>query len=59
MLRIDNLDATVADKAILKGISPAMNEGEVHAIMGPNGYEIEIWIEHTPPRGASVGEGRP
>ncbi|MCA1660503.1 MAG: ATP-binding cassette domain-containing protein, partial [Verrucomicrobiaceae bacterium] len=37
MLKIDNLHATVADKAILKGISLAVNAGEVHAIMGPNG----------------------
>jgi Fe-S cluster assembly ATP-binding protein len=37
MLRIDNLTANVADKQILKGISLAVNPGEVHAIMGPNG----------------------
>ncbi|HYJ30915.1 MAG TPA: Fe-S cluster assembly ATPase SufC [Allosphingosinicella sp.] len=37
MLRIENLHATVADKAILKGIGLAVNAGEVHAIMGPNG----------------------
>src|SRR3954470_21527007 len=37
MLRIDNLDATVAGKTILNGLSLAVNAGEVHAIMGPNG----------------------
>jgi len=37
MLHIDNLHATVADKAILKGLSLTINAGEVHAIMGPNG----------------------
>jgi Fe-S cluster assembly ATP-binding protein len=37
MLKIENLHATVADKAILKGISLEVGAGEVHAIMGPNG----------------------
>jgi Fe-S cluster assembly ATP-binding protein len=37
MLTITDLHATVADKPILKGLSLAINAGEVHAIMGPNG----------------------
>lgn len=37
MLKIENLHATVAGKAILKGLSLTVNAGEVHAIMGPNG----------------------
>ncbi len=37
MLKIENLHASVEDKAILKGLSLAVNAGEVHAIMGPNG----------------------
>lgn len=37
MLKIDNLHASVEEKAILKGLSLDVPAGEVHAIMGPNG----------------------
>ena len=37
MLKITNLHATVADKAILNGVSLDVPTDEVHAIMGPNG----------------------
>ena len=37
MLQIENLHARVAGKEILRGLSLAVNPGEVHAIMGPNG----------------------
>ncbi|EPR72482.1 Iron-sulfur cluster assembly ATPase protein SufC [Winogradskyella psychrotolerans RS-3] len=37
MLKINNLHASIEDKAILKGINLEVKAGEVHAIMGPNG----------------------
>lgn len=37
MLQIDNLQAEIDGKPILKGLSLTVNAGEVHAIMGPNG----------------------
>lgn len=37
MLHIENLQASIGEKEILKGINLTINAGEVHAIMGPNG----------------------
>ena len=37
MIKINNLQARVEDKEILKGINLEVNRGEIHAIMGPNG----------------------
>src|SRR5271157_3582724 len=37
MLKIRDLNVSVEDKAILRGINLKVNKGEVHAIMGPNG----------------------
>lgn len=37
MLTINNLQASIEGKEILKGLNLKVNPGEVHAIMGPNG----------------------
>jgi Fe-S cluster assembly ATP-binding protein len=37
MLSIKNLEASVEDKQILKGLNLEVKAGEIHAIMGPNG----------------------
>lgn len=37
MLKIQNLQARVEDKEILKGLNLEVKPGEIHAIMGPNG----------------------
>src|SRR5690606_19775679 len=37
MLDINNLQASIEDKQILKGLNLQVKPGEVHAIMGPNG----------------------
>lgn len=37
MLNINNLQASIGDKEILKGLNLEVKAGEVHAIMGPNG----------------------
>ncbi len=37
MLKIENLQARIEEKEILKGINLDIKPGEIHAIMGPNG----------------------
>ncbi|MBD3754521.1 MAG: Fe-S cluster assembly ATPase SufC [Gammaproteobacteria bacterium] len=37
MLKVENLQAQVEEKQILKGLNLQVKPGEVHAIMGPNG----------------------
>ncbi len=37
MLKIQDLQARVEDKEILKGLNLEVKPGEIHAIMGPNG----------------------
>ena len=36
LLEIEDLHARVGDKEVIKGLNLTINEGEVHAIMGPN-----------------------
>jgi Fe-S cluster assembly ATP-binding protein len=36
-LEIKNLHVSIEDKAILKGVTLTIKQGEIHAIMGPNG----------------------
>jgi len=37
LLEIKNLHVSINDKEILKGVNLTVNQGEIHAIMGPNG----------------------
>ena len=37
LLNVSDLQASVAEQSILKGLNLTVNPGEVHAIMGPNG----------------------
>lgn len=37
LLQIKNLHVSIQGKEIIKGITLSINEGEIHAIMGPNG----------------------
>ena len=42
MLEVKNLHATIAGKEILRGINLTIKDGEIHAIMGPFQYPVEI-----------------
>ena len=37
IMKIENLQAKIGDKEILKGLNLELEPGKVHAIMGPNG----------------------
>ena len=37
VLKVNHIDASVEDKAILHGVDLTINEGETHVLMGPNG----------------------
>jgi Fe-S cluster assembly ATP-binding protein len=37
LLEVNNLQVSVGDKSILKGLNLTLRAGEVHALMGPNG----------------------
>ncbi len=37
LLKVENLQAQIDEKQILKGLNLEVKAGEVHAIMGPNG----------------------
>ena len=37
MLKIENLSLKVEDKELLNNFNLEIKEGEIHAIMGPNG----------------------
>jgi len=37
IMNIENLQAKIGDKQILKGLNLELEPGKVHAIMGPNG----------------------
>ena len=73
MLQINNLHTEVDGKPILKGLTLAINPGEIHAIMGPNGagkstlaytlggrpgYEVTGGSVRCDPGPAYSGEGR-
>jgi Fe-S cluster assembly ATP-binding protein len=65
MLKIEDLRAEVDGKEILKGLSLAVNAGEIHAIMGPNGagkstlgYVLGGRPGYAPTGGTVTFEGR-
>ena len=63
MLEINDLQVSIADKRILKGLNLTVKAGEVHAIMGPNGsgkstlYNIIIG-QHLADKGKVIIKGK-
>ena len=45
ILEIKNLKASINNIEILKGLNLTINEGEIHAIMGPNGSGKKYFFE--------------
>ncbi len=72
IMDIQNLQAKIGDKAILKGLNLQLEPGKVHAIMGPNGagkstlskalvghYDVEITGGDIVYKGKSIKEMEP
>lgn len=58
LLNIKNLHVSVGGKEILKGFNLGINEGEIHAIMGPNGTGKSTWAAAVTGReGYDITEG--
>ena len=55
MLSIDKLNVIVGDKQILKDFSIDIKPGEIHAIMGPNGFEDKDISKLTTDERARLG----
>jgi Fe-S cluster assembly ATP-binding protein len=58
LLNIKNLHVSIGGKEILKGFNLGVNEGEIHAIMGPNGTGKSTWAAAVTGReGYEITEG--
>ena len=42
-LTINDLQVSIEDKEIIKGVNLEVKGGEIHAIMGPNGTGKSTW----------------
>ncbi len=72
ILKIENLQAKISDKQILKGLNLELEPGKVHAIMGPNGagkstlskalvghYDVELTGGDIIYKGKNINEMEP